>query len=89
MLNTGVKRSFRNFNSKAFERDLKRINWNEALRLFEKNLNLSFKSFLNRLDRSIDKHGPKSLIPETKPWITPALSSPIKIKNRVCKQFYK
>ena len=89
MLNTGVKRSFRNFNSKAFERDLKGINWNEALRLFEKNLNLSIKSFLNTLDRSIDKHGPKSLISETKPWITPALSSSIKIKNKVCKQFCK
>ena len=31
MLNTDEKRSFRNINSMAFEEDLKRINWNEAL----------------------------------------------------------
>ena len=33
MLNTDEKRSFRNINSKAFEEDLKRNNWIEALTL--------------------------------------------------------
>ena len=31
MLKKNDKRSFRNINSMAFEEDLKRINWNEAL----------------------------------------------------------
>ena len=31
MLNADEKRLFRNINSMAFEEDLKRINWNEAL----------------------------------------------------------
>ena len=79
----------------AFEEDLKRINWNEALTLSEENPNLSFKAFLDIVDRLIDKHGPKNRIPKakrqtkSKPWITPALSNSIKIKNRVYKQFCK
>ena len=95
MLNTDEKRSFRNINSMAFEEDLKRINWNEALTLSEENPNLSFKTFLDIVDRLIDKHCPKKRIPKTKrqtkskPWITPALSNSIKIKNRVYKQFCK
>ena len=31
MLNTDKKRLFGNINSMAFDKDLKRINWNEAL----------------------------------------------------------
>ena len=79
MLNTDEKRSFRNINSMAFEEDLKRVNWNEALTLSEENPNSSFKAFLNIVDRLIDKHCPKKPIPKTKrqtkskPRITPAL----------------
>ena len=46
MLNTDEKRSFRNIDSMAFEEDLKRINWNQALTLSEENPNFSFKIFL-------------------------------------------
>ena len=60
MLNTDEKRSFRNINSMAFEVDLKRINWNEALTLSEENPNLSFKTFLDIVGRLIDKHCPKN-----------------------------
>ena len=87
MLDTDEKRSFRNINSIASEEDPKRINWNEALTLSEENPNLSFKTFLDIVDRLIDKHCPKKRIPKTKrqtkskPWITPALSNSIKIKN--------
>ena len=56
MLSTGEKRSFRNINSMAFEEDLKRINWNEALTLSEENPNLSFKTFLDIACRLTDKH---------------------------------
>ena len=79
----------------AFEEDLKRVNWNEALKLSEENPNSSVKAFLNIVDRLIDKHCPKKPIPKTKrqtkskPWITPALSNSIKIKNRIYKQFCK
>ena len=59
MLNTDEKRSFRNIDSMAFEEDLKRINWNQALTLSEENPNFSFKNFL-------DKHCPKKCIPKTK-----------------------
>ena len=63
--------------------------------LAEENPNLSFKTFLDIVDRLIDKHCPKKRIPKTKrqtkskPWITPALSNSIKIKNKVYKQFCK
>ena len=95
MLDTDEKRSFRNINSMAFEEDLKRINWNKAFTMPEENPNLPFKAFLDIVDRLIDKHCPKKHIPKTKhqtkskPWITPALSNSIKIKNRVYKQFCK
>ena len=97
MLNTDEKRRFRSINSMAFEEDLKSVNWNEALTLSEENPDLSFEGFVNRLivDRLIDKHCPKKPIPKTKrqtkskPWITPALSNSIKIKDRVYKQFKK
>ena len=65
-----------------------------VLTLSEENPNLSFKAFLNIVDRLIDKHCPKTHIPKTKrhtkskPWIIPALSNSI-IKNRVYKQFCK
>ena len=64
MLNTDEKRSFRNINSKAFEEDLKRNNWIEALTLSEENPNLSFKAFLNIVDRLIDKHCPNKPLPK-------------------------
>ena len=76
ILNTDEKRSFRNINSIAFEEDLKRMNWNEALTLSEENPSSSFKAFLNIVDRLIDNCCPKQSIPKTncqlksKPWIT-------------------
>ena len=50
----------------AFEEDLKKSNWNEALTLSEENPNLSFKAFLNIVSMLIDKHCPKKLFPKTK-----------------------
>ena len=50
----------------AFKEDLNKFKWNEALALSEENLNLSFKSFLDTVDRLIDKHCPKKPIPKTK-----------------------
>ena len=95
MLNTDEKRLFRNINSMVFEEDLKTVNWNEALTLSEENPNLSFKAFLNIVDRLIDKHCRKKPIPKTKRQtksklrITPALSNSIKNKNRIYKQLCK
>ena len=67
MLNTDEKKSFRNIKAMAFEEDLKRIHWNEALTLSEENLNSSFKAFLNIVDRLIDKHCPKRPMAKRKP----------------------
>ena len=50
----------------AFGEDLKRICWNEALTLSEENPNLSLKTFLDRVDRVIDKHCHKKRISKTK-----------------------
>ena len=48
MLNTDVKRSFRNINSMAFEEELKRVNWNEAITMSEENLNSCYVSLFNK-----------------------------------------
>ena len=66
MFNRNDKRSFRNNNSMTFEEDLKKRNWNEVLTLPEENPNLSFKTFLDIVDRLTDKHCPKKRIPKTK-----------------------
>ena len=66
MLNKDERESFKNINSMAFEDDLKKVNWNEALPLSEENPNSSFKSFLNITDTTIEKHGPKKPIPKRK-----------------------
>ena len=56
---------------------------------------MEFKTFLDIVDRLIDKYCPKKRIPKTKrqikskSWITPALSNSIKIENRVYKHFCK
>ena len=66
MRNTDVKKSFKNVNFMAFEEDLKRVNWNEALTLSEENSNLSFKTFLKTVDRLIDKYWSKESSPPKK-----------------------
>ena len=43
----------------------KKVNWNEALTLSEENPNSSSKSFVNIVDRVIDKHCSEKPIPKT------------------------
>ena len=50
----------------VFKENLNRVKWNEAITLSEENLNLAFKSFLDTVDRLIDKHYPKKPILKTK-----------------------
>lgn len=89
MRNTDVNKSFKNVNFMAFEEDLKRVHWNEALTLSEENSNLSFKTFLKTVDRLIDKYWskesspPKKLRTKSKSCMTLAFSNFIKIKNRI------
>ena len=57
--------------------------------LSEENPDLPFKAFLDIVDKLIDKYCLKKRIPKTKrqtkskPWMTPSLSSSIKIKKAV------
>ena len=89
------KRSFCNFDSKAFEKDIENIDWNRTLQIPSGNPNLSFQLFLSKIDNLLDKHCPlkkpskRKLRTKSKPWITPALSNSIKIKNKLYKQFCK
>ena len=89
------KRSFCNFDSKAFEKDVENIDWNRTLQIPSGNPNLSFQLFLSKIDNLLDKHCPlkkpskRKLRTKSKPWITPALSNSIKIKNKLYKQFCK
>ena len=59
--------------------------------LSEENPDLSFKAFLDIVDKLIDKYCLKKRIPKTKrqtkskPWMTPSLSSSIKIKKNSLK----
>ena len=52
------QRNFKNFHKEAFEIDLKNIQWNNALKLDKKDVNESFKSFLNIFETLLATYAP-------------------------------
>ena len=52
------KRSFHNFHSKPFEKDIENIDWNRTPQILSGNTNLSFQLFLSNIDNLLDKHWP-------------------------------
>ena len=89
------KRSFHNFDPKAFEKDTVNIDRNRTFQITSGNPNPSFQLFLSKIDNLIDKHYPLKKPPKTKirtkskPWITPALTNSITISDKPYKQFCK
>ena len=89
------KRQYKNFNACQFIRDLRNINWQEALEIKRKETNASFTKFFGIFELLLDSHAPlkklscsgvKSYL---KPRITPGIQKSMKVKDRLHKKFLR
>ena len=80
-----VQHDYSKFNKEKFREDVSIQNWNNDLN----NANDLFIDFHFKLKGCVDRHAPlKQLTPKeakiaNKPWITPAISKMIKIRNKI------
>ena len=82
-----LRRDFSQFSEKDFTKDLSQIDWEAVVSGSQTNINRSFSTFFNKINKLIDKHAPfKILSPRkakrlSKPWITRGIRKSIKVKN--------
>ena len=80
---------------KYFLNDLRNLNWEIALSIAKKDVNHSFRKFLNIIETLLDTYAPLSPLSKAdqkrklKPWITKGFLTSIKKKNRIYKKFYR
>ena len=85
--------NWKSFNRENFILDFLEIDWNESLSLQDKNLDLSFSKFFNKLTHLINKHVPlkklskRKSTSKLKPWITSAIKKAIAKRNKLFKSF--
>ena len=99
-----IIRDFKNFQTETFRNDLQEINWDHLID--SNDVNGSCKNFIDAFVSVINKHAPYRKITKQehklfhKPWITPAIFTSIKHKQRlyyshflkgdvIKKQYYK
>ena len=89
------QRNFTKMDKKNFLNDLRNLNWETALSIVKKDVNCSFKKFLNIIETLLDTYAPLSPLSKAdqkrklKPWITKGLLTLIKKKNQIYKKFCK
>ena len=82
-------------NKEKFEQDLEHINWVEALKISDKNVDTSLGNFLQIINSLIEKHAPlkqitkKKIKTKSKPWITTGFLTSILNKNKKYNKFCK
>ena len=82
-----LRRDFSQFSEKDFTKDLSQIDWEAVVSDSQTNINRSFSTFFNKINKLIDRHAPfKTLSPRkvkrlSKPWITRGIRKSIKVKN--------
>ena len=80
---------FSKFSEEKFINDLSQLNWESAVSESTNNVNKSFSTFYNKLNRIVNKHAPIKTISKrkakqlNKPWITKGLRVSIKKKNEL------
>ena len=86
-------RDKKHFNAEAFLVDYESINWDEIIDLNKTDVNFSMESFINKINGLLDIHMPlrkitqKEFKQKYKPWITNAILSKIRDKNKVFKKY--
>ena len=84
-----VTRDFSKFSEEKFINDLSQLNWESAVSESTNDVNKSFSTFYNKLNRIVNKHAPIKTISKrkakqlNKPWITKGLRVSIKKKNEL------
>ena len=83
----------RKFDKENFLEDLTQTDWNNYLKIYNNDTDLSFELFLRKINFLYNKHSPlitskrKNKQDPSKPWLTPGIIKSIRIKNNLYKQF--
>ena len=81
--------------SKLQKQDLEHINWVEALKVNDKNVDTSLRIFLQTINSLLEKHASleqitkKEIKTKSKPWITTGILTSIRSKNKIYNKFWK
>ena len=86
---TIYKRKWANFDKENFKLDFCNTDWNELLALEKEDATGSFDVFYEKIEFLINKYVPKikltrkQLKLKHKPWVTKAILSSIKVRNKI------
>ena len=87
------KRSTKNLNREALNKDLNNINWDSQLKLNDNDISNSFDKFYDQVNTCIDKHAPhrkltnKEFKLRFKPWISSGIINSIKRKHSLFNKY--
>ena len=90
-----TKRNFKNFDKENFILDLLAIDWDETLNLNKKNVNHSFDSLFNNINKLLNIYAPYKKITKKEhdlqlnPWLTPGILNSIRIRDSLLKKLIK
>ena len=95
-LNEKIKynRNYKKINTDKFEQDLEHVNWVEALKVNEKNVDNSLENILQIFSSLLEKHAPlkqiikKEIKTKSKPWIKTGILTSIRNKNIVYNRLF-
>ena len=82
----------RKFNMKCFLEEFRKIDWENYLKIYKKDTDLSFELFLRKIKFLYNKNSPlkrKIKRDTSKPWMTSGILKSISVKNKLYKQFCK
>ena len=92
---TKCNRNYKKINRDKFEQDLEHINWVEALKVNDKNVDTSLGNFLQIFNSLLEEHAPlkqiikKEIKTKSKPWVTTGILISIRNKNKIYNKFCK
>ena len=80
------KRDYSQFSEHDFLAELAEINWETVITTEQGNINRSFSTFYNKVNKVVDKHAPLNSVTTrvkqlSKPWITGGIRKSIRVKN--------
>ena len=81
------RRDYSQFSGHDFVAELAEINWDTVVTTEQGNINRSFSTFYNKVNKVVDKHAPLKTLSRrrtkqlSKPWITRGIRKSIRVKN--------
>lgn len=87
-------RDWRNFDKCVFRNDLRKVNWNDVLKLPNQNVDTTFDNFFKVIENLLDFHAPIKQSSSKKhnekfnsPWMTCGIVHSIEVRNRLYRSF--